>query len=80
MMLTIVAAMGLRAMLSRDNVRRDGLRYSQDGLATASMSGSMRDKKGNNEVDHGISTGYSDSRGIMEERTDKQDLSVRHTL
>jgi hypothetical protein len=80
MMLTIVAAMGLRAMLSRENVRRDGLRYSQDGLATASMSGSMRDKKGNNEVDHGISTGNSNSRGIVEEKMDKQDFSFRYTL
>jgi hypothetical protein len=78
MVLTIVAATGLRIILLRENARRDDLRHSNDGSATA--IGSRRDEKGDNEVDHLISTGNSNSRGIVEEKTDKQDFSFRYTL
>jgi hypothetical protein len=80
MVLTIVAAIGLRIMLSRENARRDGFRHSQDGSANAPAIESGKDEKRDNEVDRAISTGRLDSRGMVEERTDKRDMSFRYTL
>jgi hypothetical protein len=80
MALTIVAAVGLRIVLSRENARRDGVRHSQDRAATATVIGPGSDEKGDDGVDHVILTGHLDSRGMVEEKTDKQDLSFRYTL
>jgi hypothetical protein len=82
MVLTIVAAVGLRILLSRENARRDGLHHSQDGSATRTetVNGLGKNEKGNNEVDRVMSTGHLDSGGMVEERTDKRDMSFLYTL
>jgi hypothetical protein len=77
--LTIVAAMGLRTMLLRENAWRNGLRHSQEESATASTTavGLWKNKKGDYEFHHAILTAL---RVIVEEKTDKQDVSFRYTL
>jgi hypothetical protein len=58
MALTIIAAIGLQTMLSRENVQRDGLSCCQDGPAAAAVTPTVTglggDKKGDDEVNRAI--------------------------